>query len=129
MKRVRKPKVRGEPKNDFERNILNNCNFGNVEYETEEIPYKVLEEHVYIPDFVVRTLDGSKIYVEAKGWLRPEHMKKMRAVKECNPELDIRFVFQRDNKVQGARKMKYSQWAEKYGFPWAIGLIPVEWLR
>jgi hypothetical protein len=46
----------------------------------------------------------------------------MRAVKETNPELDIRFIFQSENKKQ-------LKWADKYGFPYAVGEIPEEWMK
>lgn len=124
-----KPRNESGTRNSFEQSILENCDFGNIEYESEKINYQILEDHQYIPDFVIRKLDGSKIYVEAKGYLRPTDMKKMKAVKASNPYLDIRFVFQKDNKVPKARKMTYSQWAERNGFKWALGLIPLEWCR
>lgn len=49
----------------------------------------------------------------------------MRLVKEQNPELDIRLVFQNDGKV--GKRMRYSDWADKYGFPFAIGRVPKDW--
>ncbi len=59
--------------------------------------------------------------IEAKGHFRPEAMRKMVAVKRQHPLLDIRIVFYSKNK-------RYTKWAEKYGFPYAIGDIPDEWL-
>jgi hypothetical protein len=59
--------------------------------------------------------------------LRIEDQKKMRAVKECNPDLDIRFYFAEDRLVHRS-KMKNSEWCAKYGFPCAIGKIPKRWL-
>jgi hypothetical protein len=46
----------------------------------------------------------------------------MVAVKKLNPQLDIRLVFYSMNK-------EYVRWAERYGFKWAIGSIPEDWLR
>ena len=91
----------------------------NFKYESERIPY-ILARH-YIPDFVV-LVSGQKIYIEAKGYLRPEHKSKMVAVKKLHPAMDIRFVFYSENK-------KNIRWAEKHNFPWAIGDIPKEWLQ
>lgn len=75
----------------------------------------------YTPDFVLTTKLG-KIYIEAKGYFRPEDKRKIVAVKRCNPHLDIRLVFYSHNKTN-------VRWAEKYGFPYAIQDIPKEWLR
>lgn len=88
-----------------------------VTYESEKIPYVI--EGNYIPDIIIH--NKKKIYLEAKGHFRPEAKRKMVAVKKQHPELDIRIVFYSYNK-------KYIRWANKYGFPFAIGDIPDEWL-
>lgn len=87
-------------------------------YESEKLPY-LFTGH-YLPDFVVQG-SGGKIYIEAKGYLRPEHKRKMVAVKKLHPTLDIRIVFY-------SSKPKDIKWAERHGFPWAIDTIPKEWL-
>jgi predicted nuclease of restriction endonuclease-like RecB superfamily len=87
-------------------------------YESEKVPY-ILARH-YIPDFVVQTPTG-KVYIECKGYLRPEHKAKMVAVKKIHPEMDIRILFY-------ALKKQYVKWAERAGFKWAVGKIPREWL-
>ena len=108
-------------KNKFEAKLFNQLKRAKVsfKYESERIPY-ILARH-YIPDFVL-LVQGKKIYIEAKGYLRPEHKSKMVAVKKLHPAMDIRFIFYSENK-------KYIKWAEKHGFPWAIERIPNEWLR
>lgn len=90
----------------------------NFEYERDKFPY-VLASH-YIPDFTVHTGFG-KLYIETKGYLRPEDKRKLVAVKKQHPEIDLRIVFYADNK-------KNIKWAEKNGFRWSIGTIPKEWL-
>ena len=89
------------------------------DYESDRIPY--ILARFYIPDFVVRTPRGL-LYIEAKGYLRPEHKAKMAAVRKMHPEKDIRIIFYSHNK-------KYIKWAEKIGIPYAIGNIPDEWLQ
>jgi hypothetical protein len=74
----------------------------------------------YCPDWTIETPRGM-VYIEAKGYLRPEHRRKMAAVKKQHPEKDIRIVFY-------ARNKQYIKWAEKVGFRYAIGSIPTEWL-
>jgi hypothetical protein len=88
-------------------------------YENERIPY-VLARH-YIPDFCLTTKSG-KIYIECKGYLRPEHKAKMVAVKKQHPERDFRIVFY-------SRKLRDIKWAERNGFRYAIERIPKEWLN
>jgi predicted nuclease of restriction endonuclease-like RecB superfamily len=107
-------------RNKFETKIERQLKKAKVsfKYESERIPY-LLSGH-YIPDFVV-SLPNGKIYIETKGYLRPEHKRKMVAVKKLNPHLDIRILFY-------SKKTKDIRWAEKYGFIYAIEDIPKEWL-
>lgn len=89
------------------------------EYETERIPF-IIASH-YIPDFILHTPTG-KVYVECKGYLRPEDKRKLCNVKKQHPAKDIRILFYSLNK-------KYIKWAEKNGFRYAVETIPVEWLQ
>ena len=95
-------------------------------YEDTKLPY--VTEHLYTPDF---TLEGNKIiYLEAKGNFDSADRSKHLALKEQHPDLDIRFVFQRDNPIRKGSKTTYSMWAEKLGFKWCIGEdVPDEWLK
>ena len=88
-------------------------------YEPEKIPY-VLAGH-YIPDFRILTSTG-RVYIETKGYLRPEHKRKMVAVRRQHPNLDIRILFYSgsDSNIR---------WAVKNGFRYAVGEIPKEWLE
>jgi predicted nuclease of restriction endonuclease-like RecB superfamily len=107
-------------RNKFEIRINRQLKRSKVDYgyETERIPY-ILARH-YIPDFIIETELG-KVYVECKGYLRPEDKAKLVAVKRQNPALDIRVVFYSENK-------KSIKWAEKHGIRYAIKKIPPEWL-
>lgn len=107
-------------RNKFEAAILSQLVVANVsfEYETEKIPYVLYRN--YIPDFILKTKQG-KVYLECKGYLRPEHKAKMVAVKQQHPDLDIWIIFYSNNK-------KNIKWAIKYGFKYAIGKIPEELL-
>ena len=98
-----------------------------IEYETEKIPYII--EHVYVPDFILTFKDGRKIYLEAKGYFDALDRRKLMAVKKTDPSLDIRLVFMNDNKVHKASNMRYSDWCNKYGFPFCVKEIPKEWLE
>lgn len=108
-------------RNKFEKKLERQIRKSKVafEYETERIAY-ILARY-YVPDFILTTPTG-KLYIEAKGYLRPEHKSKMVAVKKQHPEKDIRIVFYAPNK-------KYAKWAEKHGFRYAFETIPKEWLN
>lgn len=98
----------------------------NAFYESASLQYILYKK--YIPDFTIVTSSGHVVYLEVKGYLRYEDQVKMRAVKETNPELDIRFFFSKDGKVQSS-KLTNSEWCKKYNFPYAIGKIPKKWFR
>lgn len=79
----------------------------------------------YQPDF--RLPNG--VLVEAKGYFDSADQTKMRRVKQAHPEVDIRFVFPRDNRIPRT-KMYYSDWCRKNGFTYHIGrTIPKEWWK
>ena len=107
-------------RNKFEKRIEDQLKRSKVKfkYETEKIPY-VLAGH-YIPDFIIDTPNG-KIYLETKGYFRPEAKRKMSAVKKQHPELDIRLIFYSANRTN-------ERWAIKNGFRFAYREIPEDWL-
>jgi hypothetical protein len=95
-----------------------------IEFEPFFLSYVI--KGSYLPDFVL----PNGIIVEAKGYLDAAACRKMKAVKASNPHLDIRFVFQNANGKRNRRaKLKNWEWAEKHGFQWAEGAIPLDWWR
>jgi hypothetical protein len=112
----------------FEKRIWDNARKRRkkIDYEPQNprihytIPYR------YIPDFVL----PNGVVVEAKGYLRPRDRTKMRKVREQNPSIDIRLLFQNANcrLTKSKNSETYWQWAERLGFKWAEGdQIPEEW--
>lgn len=102
-------------------------------YEKERLRYTVTG--TYLPDFVIRTSMGKKIYIETKGNGRSfdgQSRRKLRAVKEQHPDKDVRIVFYTDGKCGPKRKdgsfMRQMEWAAKYGFKAAVREIPEAWL-
>lgn len=95
------------------------------EYETMRVPYTTT--HYYKPDFIL----SNGIIVEAKGLFLPEDRSKHLAIKKQNPELDIRFLFMRDNYISNKTKAnKYSDWCKKNNFKYHIGTaIPKKWIE
>jgi len=101
-------------------------------YESEKLKYTVPERlATYTPDFVLIKKDGSKMYIESKGyWPAPER-KKIKFIIESNPELDIRMLFQDANtKISKKSKTTYGNYAEKIGIQWASYKdgFPLSWL-
>jgi hypothetical protein len=97
-----------------------------VEYETEKLNY-ILTKY-YLPDFILHFEDGRKIYIETKGYLRGEDRTKLLAVRDNNPDIDLRLVFSKDNRLNRKARSRYSCWAKRHGFTYSVGSIPMEWL-
>lgn len=121
-------------RNKFEKDTAKDLEKHNIEfgYEKTKIPYTVSGN--YLVDFEITTKSGKKIYIETKGNGRSfdGHTKrKMIAVKQQHPELDIRIVFYNDGKCGPKRKdgtyMRQSEWAKRYGFEYSIRTIPESW--
>ncbi len=96
-----------------------------IGYETEKLPY-VLEKN-YTPDFIITRPDGSKLYIETKGYFDLEDRSKMLAIKKNYPEADFAMVFMVDNKLHSKSQIAYSDWCTKHGFKYAFNTIPDEW--
>jgi hypothetical protein len=98
-----------------------------IGYETEKLDYILTRN--YVPDFIITFPDGRKIYIETKGYLRGEDRAKLLATRDRHPDKDIRIVFSKNNRLNRKARSRYSDWAERYKFPYAIGTIPAEWLQ
>jgi len=96
------------------------------DYESDRLSYYTT--HYYTPDWSVTLPSGKSFYVESKGYLDSHDRRVLRAVKSQHPDLDLRLLFQRNNALYKGSPSKYSDWAERLGFPWCVGAIPKEWL-
>lgn len=80
----------------------------------------------YTPDFFLE----NGVILEVKGLFDAKDRKKMAAMKELHPELDIRMVFQYNNWLTKAKKKNYGSWCDSKGIPYHVGVnIPEEWLK
>ena len=96
------------------------------QYEPHRIKYMQVQERSYTPDILL----ANGIYVEVKGYFTSLDRVKHLLIKKSNPDLDIRFLFQRaNNKLSKTSKTTYSAWCEKHGFLWAEKCIPQEWIN
>lgn len=93
-------------------------------YESTDIPY--ILERTYRPDF---EMVDHGFFIETKGYLDRDSKAKMIAVKQQNPDIDIRFVFMYPHKKISGTKQTHAQWAERNGFRWAESVAPEEWFE
>jgi len=85
----------------------------------------VLKERNYTPDVVL----ANGIVIEIKGKFTGEMRSKMLAIRNCNPHLDIRMLFQSDNWMTRKKAMRYSDWCERHGFIYHVGdKVPSSWV-
>ena len=112
----------------FEIGLAKSLTEKNISFEYENSKYTYIPKpRTYTPDFY---LPETGIYIEAKGHLDKSDRVKMQLIKQQHPDLDIRFVFVRaSNKIYKGSKTTYAAWANRYGFQWAEGGIPEEWLK
>lgn len=98
-------------------------------YETLKVAYTVPARNAkYNPDFMPA---DTTIILEGKGWFKPKDRQKLVFVKEANPLLDIRLVFQNaQNKLYKGSPTTYAKWCDDHGFPWCDkGTIPPSWIK
>jgi hypothetical protein len=99
------------------------------EYESFKVPYVVPSRNAkYLPDFPVA---DRTILLEGKGWFKAKDRQKLIHIRESNPGIDIRLVFERaQNKLYKGSPTTYAQWADDHGFLWCDkGTIPPEWIK
>ena len=79
----------------------------------------------YTPDFFLE----NGVIIESKGRFTAADRRKMVAVKEHHPDLDIKILFMRDNKIRKNSNTYYSDWCMQNGYDYAIKEIPRAWLN
>ena len=101
------------------------CNLGvSYEYESTKVPYVI--QHNYTPDFLL----PNGVFLECKGYWDAEDRRKIKAVKQQHPELDLRMVFQAPyNTITKKSKTTYAAYCDKLNIPWcSFANIPIKWL-
>jgi len=95
-------------------------------FESVQIAFTQPAKHrTYTPDFIL----PNGIVIETKGRFLTADRQKHLMVRECNPDIDIRFVFQNPRaRISKRSKTTYGMWCEKHGFQYAKGSIPREWI-
>lgn len=97
-------------------------------YETTTVQYQYNPQK-YTPDFDLYAGD-KKIHIEYKGKMDYETRKKLLAIRNCNPDMEICLVFEKpNNKIRKGSKTTYAKWAESKGFKWSEHTVKKEWLK
>lgn len=100
-----------------------------AKYESTKLPYVIpASKHSYLCDFEL----APRSFIEVKGRLLPSERKKYLLVREHNPDITLRFFFDKsDNRIYKGSKTTYAMWADDNGFEWTDikkGLPP-EWIK
>lgn len=85
-----------------------------VQYEADTLKYTL--DCLYKPDWKVD--DG--VYWETKGKFDYVERRKILAVKEANPNTDVRLVFMRNQKLSKRSSTTYGDWCDKHGIKWSV---------
>lgn len=107
----------------FENLVLEELRESEVPFIFEGLKVTYTYNAVYKPDIVLE----NGVLIEIKTYLPYDEQRKLRAIKETNPSLDLRLVFEKPDKLLPNSKLTHGQWATKYGFMWAEGKVPAEW--
>ncbi len=114
----------------FEADVAADLSARGIPFAHESVRLLYDTPRLYIPDFTFEGRLGI-FHVESKGYFPLEDRRKMLEIKRSNPEVDVRIVFQNaSTKLSRAKgSITYAQWADRNGFRWAEGTIPVWWTR
>ena len=98
-----------------------------VSYEKDIVRYTVPARPArYTPDFV----QPNGIIIETKGRFVTADRQKHILIKQQHPDLDIRFVFSNPrSRISKTSTTTYADWCDRFGFPYAKALVPVEWIE
>jgi len=129
-KKARRRGIQKGYRSGLEEKVSRQLEASGLQWSYESMKIKYLEPetwHTYTPDFPLGK--NAQIIIETKGRFQSDDRKKHLMIKAQHPELDIRFVFENPNtKINKVSKTSYADWCNKYGFKWAVKLIPQEWL-
>jgi hypothetical protein len=112
----------------FEAKIVSMLKATNKVFEYESMKIKYMpppaKMKTYTPDIIL----PNGIIIELKGYFKSTDRSKHLRVRDQNPDLDIRFVFQRSkNTLGGKSSTTYGEWCDSHGFLWSEGIIPESW--
>jgi hypothetical protein len=83
-------------------------------YEADKLGYSL--HLVYKPDWTM----GDGVFLEAKGRFDYVERRKLKAVAEANPEVQVLMCFMRNQKIAKNSKTTYGDWCDKHGIKWSV---------
>jgi hypothetical protein len=84
----------------------------------------------YTPDFVFERGNIVYLLVEGKGQFTPDDRRKLINVTRENPGINLRILFQKNDRLGKGSETRNTDWALKHGFYCAVGeVIPDAWIR
>ena len=87
---------------------------------------EVYQRRTYTPDFFL----PNGIIIEVKGRLTTHDRKVLLGTRDNNPELDLRIIFDKNNRLYKGAKTRYADWAGRKGFKYSLkGEVPKEWIK
>ena len=127
MRRHRKQHPSNSPyRSAFEGKVAEALKSVNVTFSYESLRLEYFRSCHYKPDFIL----PNGVILEVKGYFTPSDRTKHKLVKQCHPDVDIRFVFQNAyNTLSKKSKTTYAKWCDTNGFPWCHREIPHTWLN
>jgi len=123
--KTRRDAVKQGFRSGFEQDVAGQLLSADCDFEYETLRVKYTVDRSYKPDFIL----PNGVILEVKGRFTGADRSKHLSVKAQNPELDIRFVFMRDNTLGPSSKTRYSEWCDKHGFQYCFVNIPGEWIN
>ena len=142
MSRVRGVTAKGH-RSKFEDRLALELDNRGIKYEYEQYSYlyeeplrknlakcgdcgskSLVREGWYTPDWFLE----NDVIIESKGRFTASDRRKMVAVKRLHPDLDIKMLFMRDNKIHKNSSTTYTMWCEANGFDYSVGEFKEEWL-
>ena len=75
---------------------------------------RVERQRVYTPDLY---FPSTGVYIEAKGMFSANRRRLLRDFSKARPDIDLRYIFQANNKLSRKSKNRYLDWAEQVGRP------------
>jgi hypothetical protein len=100
------------PRSKFEENVLRRLQVQDIPHVYE--PCEIKYTKSYIPDLAFQVQGEGVIYIELKGYLKPEDKTKTVHVLRDHPDLDLRFVFMSKPSLPNVK------WLAKHELEWSV---------
>ena len=136
-------KRKGEYASGLEERVAKELDALGVKYEYESVKFiwkdynpravcevcgakEVYQQRSYTPDFIL----AGGLIIEVKGRLTRRDRRVLCGVRKSNPDIDLRIIFDKDNRINKGAKSRYSDWAASHDFLYSLkGKVPEIWTK